>query len=291
MGSVLNCILNCLFFWTAIFGNSIIILAILKTRGLHSPSFVLLCCLAVSDLLVGLVCQPSFVVLKIAELMEDFSIYCKLRKIQASFNWIAGGVSLLTLCGVAVERFLALTLHLRYNVFITVTRVLITVLVFWILCIACVTLRFWVRNLIVVPAIICPVTFFIMTLSTLKIAYVVRKHQRQIAGQQQRAAVLRNITLMDVLRFRKSAVTVIYVYSFFLIFYFPLFVVIIFQTLRGYTRAVRIAYDFTTTAVFINSSLNPMIYCWRLREIRSAVRKTMRKRRGVGATASQPAVL
>ena len=32
-------------------------------------------------------------------------------------------------------------------------------------------------------------------------------------------------------------------------------------------------WDLATTVVFMNSSINPILYCWRLRELRAAVTK------------------
>jgi len=37
------------------------------------------------------------------------------------------------------------------------------------------------------------------------------------------------------------------------------------------------AWGFTTTAVFMNSSINPFLYCWRLGKLRKAVVKTVKK--------------
>ena len=36
-------------------------------------------------------------------------------------------------------------------------------------------------------------------------------------------------------------------------------------------------WSFATTLVFSNSSINPFLYCWRLRELRAAVVKTARQ--------------
>ena len=36
-----------------------------------------------------------------------------------------------------------------------------------------------------------------------------------------------------------------------------------------------IAWKLSSTVVFMNSALNPFIYCWRLREIRTAVKKSL----------------
>ena len=107
------CVVSSLFALTALLRNFIVMLVIWKMRELHTPSFALLFCLAVSDFLVGLVGQPSFVAYKVAELLEDFNGYCKVQMIQFFTGWITSGVSLLTLSGVCVDRLLALTLHLQ----------------------------------------------------------------------------------------------------------------------------------------------------------------------------------
>ena len=87
------CVVSSLFALTALLRNFIVMLVIWKMRELHTPSFALLFCLAVSDFLVGLVGQPSFVAYKVAELLEDFNGYCKVQMIQFFTGWITSGVS------------------------------------------------------------------------------------------------------------------------------------------------------------------------------------------------------
>jgi len=41
----------------------------------------------------------------------------------------------------------------------------------------------------------------------------------------------------------------------------------------GETLQSKAAYLYTVTSIFINSALNPLIYCWRMMEIRTAIRK------------------
>ena len=274
--NVTTCILNAVFSLITCMGNSFILHVIRKTRELHSPSFILLFCLAASDLLVGLVCQPFFVAYKIAELGNDFSVYCALRMIQSLSSWTTSGASLLILSGVSIDRLLALTLHLRYNTVVTVARVLQTAVFLWIFATAAVMLRFWIRNWIIVPVVITLLTFLVTTVSTFKIFHIVRRHQRQISQQQQNLDYPQCNTV-NMLKCKKSTVTVLYVYGLFLIFYFPFCVTMLTETFTGYTKAVKIAYDYATTVVFINSFLNPIVYCWRIREIRQAVKKTLRK--------------
>lgn len=274
IANILTSVLNSLFSIITCLGNSVILHAISQTQELHSPSFALLFCLATSDLLVGLICQPFFVAYKTAELVGSFSMYCTLRMIQSISSWITSGVSLLTLAVVSVDRLLALTLHLRYNMVVTIPRVLKTVFLLWIFCTTLVLLRFVIiSGWIFFPMIILLVTFVVTTVSTFKIFRVVRRHQRQIHDQNR--ACMNLDSTRNLLKCRKSAVTVLYVYSLFLIFYLPFCVIMLVEAFTGYTRTVKIAYDVVTTVVFINSFLNPLVYCWRMREVRRAVENTL----------------
>jgi len=255
-------------------GNLVILRAICKAPELHSPSFTLLSCLAASDLLVGAICQPFFVAYKVAELVENFTAYCILRMFQVISSWITSGVSFLILAAISIDRLLALTLHLRYNVIVTVPRVFQTALILWMFSIIAVMSRFWMSSTdwLFLPVVILVLTFLITTLSICKIFQIVRRHQRQINDQN-----VASVSPVNVFKCRKYAVTVLYVYGLFLIFYLPICVTMFMEVSIGYTRTVKIAYNCAATAVFINSFLNPLVYCWRIREIRRAVKNVLRK--------------
>ena len=272
--NILTCILNAVFCIITSLGNSVILQAIWKTQELHSPSFILLFYLAVSDLLVGLICQPFYVAYKLAELGNDFSAYCVLRMIQTISGWTTSGVSLLILSVVSVDRLLALTLHLRYTTIVTVPRVRGTAVFLWILTITGVMSRFFLKNWVIFPTVVLLFTLLVTALSTLKIFQIVRRHQRQITLQEQN---VHNNTI-SVLKCRRSAVTILYIYGLFLIFYLPLCATMLADSFFGYTLTVKIAYDYAATAIFINSFLNPVVYCLRIGEIRRAVKTTLGKR-------------
>ncbi|KAJ7388274.1 hypothetical protein OS493_038827, partial [Desmophyllum pertusum] len=101
---------------------------------------------------------------------------------------------------------------------------------------------------------------------------IVRRHQRQIRQQEQSV----QINTVNVLKCRKSAVTVLYVYGLFLIVYLPFCATMLVNSFIGYTKRVKITYGYAATVVFINSFLNRLVYCWRIREIRRAVKSTLR---------------
>ena len=248
-------------------------LVIWKTRELRSPTFTLLFCLAVSDFLVGLVGQPSFVAFKTAELLEHFSAYCNLRIVRFLCGWITASVSFLTLSGVSIDRLLALNLHLRYKNIVTAPRVVTVVTTVWVLISTWTISKFWIGdNWLILPAITVLVAILITAFCTFKIFKVASRHQRQIRLQNQTMVNMQS-RIVDVFKCKKSAITVLYIYGLLLLFYVPFVTVIIVETANGYTRSLKIAYDYTATVVFINSSLNPAIYCWRVKEIRLAFKK------------------
>ena len=275
--NIVTCSLNCLFSLVTCLGNFLIVFTIGKTQELHSPTFILLGCLAVSDLLVGLVCQPLYVAHKIAELEENFAVFCELKMVQFLSGWTTTGVSFFTLATVSIDRLLALTLHLRYNTIVTVPRVFQTTFILWMFVTVTVLLRFWMTNKwFFIPIGLGFLFFFVIMASSWKIFRIVRRHQHQIKDQDMAVSHLQNKT-MNILKCRKSAATVLYIYGLFLIFYLPYMVLLLMETFIGFSRTVRIAYDYAATAIFINSFLNPVLYCWRISEIRRAVKNIMRR--------------
>ena len=141
-----------------------------------------------------------------------------------------------------------------------------------------VVLKFWTSYApwMFLPFIILLLKLLVTTISTFKIFHVVRRHQRQISDYHMAALSLHTSTA-NVLKCRKSAINILYIYGLFLLLYLPFCVTMIVEAFNGYTKAVNVAYDYVTTAVFINSFLNPVVYCWRIRDIRKAVMASLRR--------------
>ena len=118
MGSfiVVNCLLNVLLMLPSITGNVFVLVAILRTSSLRSPSTVFLCSLAVSDLLVGMVVQPFYIAHQLnpgLRLKDAFDAFSSL---------LDCGVSLCTVTAISVDRYLALHHHMRYQNLMTDKR-------------------------------------------------------------------------------------------------------------------------------------------------------------------------
>ena len=80
---------------------------------------------------------------------------------------------------------------------------------------------------------------------------------------------------MNISSFKRSAVTMLYIMVLFLACYIPFLSTLVVRTHQGRSLRLNIIYNFTAAIVYINSSLNPFIYCFRSKDIRTAVFKLL----------------
>ena len=109
-----------------------------------------------------------------------------------------------------------------------------------------------------------------------KIYLAVRRHTNQIqALQVQRDA--QNDEMTNFARLKKSTVSTFYVYLVFLVCYLPVFSSLLAHVVDSEPNATMENFLlYSWTLVFLNSSLNPVIYCWKMRHIRRAIMDILR---------------
>jgi len=123
-------VVNIPFIVSAVTENALILVSFARTPSLLSPSNVLLIGLALSDLSVGLIIQPLYVARVLySPVHGNKGILATLVNYLTTFFC---AVSFQNVTLLSIDRFLALHLHLRYNEFVTVTRVSYLLGVFWI---------------------------------------------------------------------------------------------------------------------------------------------------------------
>ncbi|EDO49887.1 predicted protein, partial [Nematostella vectensis] len=132
---IIVAVLNGITFLPAIALNVLVLFSIWRTSTLHTPSMVLLGNLALSDFAVGIIAQPILAAWSALELRasERPNTYCDFATIYGITSTSFGAVSLLSITSVAVDRFLALHLHLRYNAIVTLKKAIAACAVNWIL--------------------------------------------------------------------------------------------------------------------------------------------------------------
>ena len=282
---VTNCIFNVFLLYTAIALNIITIQALRKTSSLPRTLKTLLLSLAVSDLAVGLLAHPVFAAHLIIQIQQNTSDndYGTVFTIFLAFqNYLIACASLFSVVAITVDRFLAIHLHLRYQELVTHKRVIAIVISIWVistflsLLVPAVLLE-WIpeRVLWIMFGAIQAVCFITTGFLQYKIYASVRHHTDQIQALQAQEEAP-NREMKNAARLRKTALATFYIYFLFLACYVPMFCVNLAQLLWGQTALIRHLRYYFITLVLSNSSLNPLIYSWKMRHIRHAVMDILR---------------
>ena len=82
---------------------------------------------------------------------------------------------------------------------------------------------------------------------------------------------------LNVARYRKAVYSALWVQVTLVICYLPYGTVEALQSQNGMSLSVYCASQFTATLVYLNSSLNPLLYCWKIRKVRQAAKETLRQ--------------
>ena len=282
---VINAAFSTFLSYTAIMLNIITIHALRKTSSLPKSLKTLFLSLAVSDLGVGLLVQPLNVAYLIMRLKENtknnpaFEITNDVFDATATFLCCA---SFFCVTALTADRFLAIHLHLRYQELVTQRRVVAVVILIWLLSAVFSPLWLWNPKMYsTVIGTIPTVCLILTTFSYCKIYLAVRRHTNQLINQIQVLQVQQiaqnNEVMTNTARQIKSAVGTFYVHLVFLVCYLPHLSINAVYTIKGESSPRNTElWDDTVTLVFLNSSLNPLVYCWKMRHIRYAIMNILR---------------
>ena len=231
---------------------------------------------ASTDVCVGFIAQPLYVVYI---LLPEQSRHCFFVKIIANTaTTMFGLVSLLTLTTISIDRVLALNLGLRYRNVVTLKRVRSSVITFWLFSVAVSMISlYYFRVALVIICILLLLCIAIPIFCYTKIYVTLRHREAQVQGDiNQEQHNKRRITV-NIARYRKTVSTALWVQLMLLICYLPYCIVI---AVYAYTGKRSLAHDLgwaaTLSFYYLNSSLNPILYCWRIREVRQAVKGNSR---------------
>ena len=263
---------------TAAFGNILILAALQEDcRRLHSPSKLLFRSLASTDLAVGLISQPCFVMYLILIVRKRLSICQITESVVQISSAILCGISIFTLTAVSVDRLLALLLGLRYRQIVTIARVRGIIVTSWLVFPSVAMLFFWNIHIFIIT--LCVNILLCLAASTscyMKIYFTLRYRQTRVS-EQSRPGRMNNSRRAHLAAYNKTVSNSFWIYFTLISFYLPFAIVQVVRTAHGRSTSIVIAEGITTSLVYLNSSLNPVIYFWRIREVRQAVKTTIRR--------------
>ena len=274
---IVNSVFNAFSAYSAIMLNFLSIHAIRKTTSLPKPLKTLLLSLAASDLGIGLLVQPLYITLLLAENNKN----CAMPTVSFVIIWFFANASFLGILAISLDRFLAIHLHLRYQELVTHKRAVAVVIFIWGLSAFLSLLDFWMARaqsvaFEVFVTIFFGLCFICTAVVYCRIYFTVRRHRNEIQAIHVQAAA-QNGELGNVARQRKSYLGTFYVYLVFLVCHLPEYCIFVASnTISKPSTILKGFVPCAWTLVFLNSSLNPLVYCWKMRQIRHTILDTLR---------------
>ena len=262
-----------------IIGNSIFFVTIWKTRAIHTPSNMLLGFLSITDLLVGVLCQPLFVI----TILQSPVPCC--TDVMVAYNFIFGVTSwnsFLFIALISADRYFAVFYPYRYRAFATCKKfTYITAIVFAVsLSYTTIDILFYERStiaflifLIVFQSMVVIVTIFIYIF-----VYRAVLRQRRMFDRvpRLRRRKMRKRNKTD----ERNSKTIALILIAFIISSLP-YISYHIQMLLYYTKGIKFLSSFGTWVNFLfllNSAINPLVYFIKRSDIREAAKRILHRK-------------
>ncbi|KAI8509201.1 G-protein coupled receptor 6 [Branchiostoma belcheri] len=265
----------CLGVWSAV-ANSLPLAAIIKHEQLHTPVYILMANLAAGDVLTGISfvigTSSLFYVAQSENLPSNFML-----RLRFSYTLLTGMSSANGLMALTAERYWFIVRGMSYvnNVTNDKCKVVIVVVWVWSLLMAilphvdsqcagrfdgeCVPLGAGLsRNYVIAVLVFVFIPMAAIFLFNLGIFWCLWKHVNAIAAQEAAVGAQPSVN-------RKSAITIVIITIVFLVGWMPFFVM-----LAQMSTDMVSVYN-TMIFIILNSAINPVIYGFRLKEVRRGV--------------------
>ena len=261
---------NIIFSITSSLGNILILIALPKVTSLHPPTKLLFQCLAITDLAVGLTSQPLFATV----LLIDYNInWSSVTVILCNYlSIIFCGVSMNISTALSVDRLLAVLLGLRYRHVVTLKRVRIVVAGCWLTALVLALVTFLLRGKTLMRMVVILIMLSLMSISLFsytKIVLKLRQHQTSVQENVHQGMANAGGVPKNLEQYKRTVISIALVQIALVACYVPFFIILILVQLNGIPN--KVFFLLSSTFVYLNSSLNPFLYCWRIKEVRQAV--------------------
>ena len=115
----------------------------------------------------------------------------------------------------------------------------------------------------------------ISTYSYARIFYTIRRQQTQL--QDNLANQRGSMISPNMARYKKTVINALWVHLNLATCYLPFAVVMTVSAVQGLSPSLFLAEFVAVNFIYLNSSLNPVLYCWKIKEVRQAVKETLRQ--------------
>jgi len=260
---------------TASLGNALILIALQKVSSIYPPTKLCFRCLAVNDICVGLFVQPLYTIniISLVTKMNETVVHYIYEACRVSSVCLYA-ISVLKLTAISVNRLVALLLGQRYRHVVTLRRVRAVIICIWLIGASAGLIRLWRVDISLHEvAVIVTLSLAISIICYTSIHLKLRHQQAHVQNHfRQRQADVGRIPL-NTARYKKIVSSILWVKLAFVACFVPFVVVAVLDPDRIKVEGPWLA---TITLVYFNSSLNPILYCWKIKEIKQSVKDTIK---------------
>ena len=263
---ILTAILNAISCPFTILLNTLVILAVKTKRRLQNPANVLLACLAVTDVIVGLVSQPLYLTITVFLLRgKSFVDFCDIDAVFSICLAITGSASMHHLALVSGERYFAIKHSFTHHNSVNNARLVIASTLAWLAAFVLIGVAPYAKAAQAFP----PAVILSIVVFQVLVYQVARRHERQILAQQvsseARARFEREKKALKI-----TARILVAIFG----CYTPSMILFVARRIYG----DKISADFQTSyrhlmflPVILNSLINPVIYTMQNPQFRIAI--------------------
>eukprot|EP00112_Aurelia_sp_Birch-Aquarium-sp1_P018338 Seg4362.2 transcript_id=Seg4362.2/GoldUCD/mRNA.D3Y31 product="Adenosine receptor A2b" protein_id=Seg4362.2/GoldUCD/D3Y31 len=258
----------------ATIGNCLILHAVFTANALQKPSNLLLAFTAITDLLAGILAMPMNIAIRTLEAKSTLTP-CTLRMIYRSIVVLLTTVSFLTMGLLSIDGLLACSFPLKYRTWQLKKIYRWIFAISWFLPIF--TMVVGLSKIIDSDtarsslSLILLVTAFCIVLSNLGIYGIIRARNTSVEDMVSQAAIEHRRKKQ-----KRLLKTLVVVTLFFLACHLPNAIVLQMQ-LNEDSSSFYHAFRYSSILTFLNSSLSPIIFCYRKEDIRRFVLETLFK--------------
>ncbi|XP_078360788.1 adenosine receptor A2a-like [Oculina patagonica] len=250
--------------------NVLVIMAVKRRPRLQSNTNILLACLAATDVFTGLVVQPSYILCKAFELlgMSESETLCVFHNTSLRTASVCSSLHLML---VTCERLIAIKFTIHYPYLVTKRNIKVAVIALWI-----VSLLSGVSRAINSDAILTIFSVFVAFTIFSVILFILcsylilyretLRHQKMIKTQQ-----LPQEEVERIAKENKALKTTVFIVGAVVLCFAPVVFFLVIQIVGLFQFLYFVFLPWARTIVILNSLLNPLIYCWRQKEMRKFV--------------------
>ena len=264
-------------------GNGLILVALHKVTSLYQPTKLLFQCLAVIDLFVGLVSLPLRAIFYLPYITAvNMKTFQYVSDITGGFGFTFGMSSALISTAIGMDRLLALLLGLRYRHVVTLRRIGAAIVCCVLLSVVIGFLYVFFSDKLYSLAFavgVCTLSAIISVFRYIKIYIKLRQHQAQVhslvdQGQPNGAGE----GPLNITRYKKTVASIVWIQLSLAVCYLPFGIVFFKKFVFGLTnKPSQITWFFVITLMHSSSSLNPLLYSWKIPDVQQAVKDTIKQ--------------